>query len=76
MVRANDGNNTLGAGGLASQPDIDPALRSFLRQCREMVARQGEMEIALIRSCSKISLMAERVGWSMGILAVGLAHMR
>ena len=60
MVRAKDGNNTLGAGGLPSQPDIDPALRAFLRQCREMVARQGEMEIAdpLLQ---QDSLMAEGV---------------
>jgi transposase len=38
---------------LASNPDINPGLRSLLGQCREMVVRLGKMETALIRSLQR-----------------------
>jgi hypothetical protein len=56
---------------LASNPDIDPGLRSPLRQCREMVVRLGKMEAALIRSLQQDGLLAERVERLMSIPAIG-----
>ena len=56
---------------LASNPDINPGLRSLLCQCREMVVRLGKMEAALIRSLQQDRLLAERVERLMSIPAVG-----
>ncbi len=56
---------------VASNPDIDPGLRSLLRQCREMVVRLGKMEAALIHSLQQDRLLAERVERLMSIPAIG-----
>src|SRR5271167_484629 len=56
---------------LASNPDINPGLRSLLGQCREMVVRLGKMEAALIRSLQQDRLLTERVERLMSIPAVG-----
>ena len=56
---------------LASNPDINPGLRSLLGQCREMVVRLGKMEAALIRSMQQDRLLTERVERLMSIPAVG-----
>ena len=56
---------------LASNPDINPGLRSLLGQCREMVVRLGKMEAALIPSLQQDRLLTERVERLMSIPAVG-----
>jgi transposase len=56
---------------LASNPDINPGLRSLLCQCRETVVRLGKMEAALIRSLQQDRLLTERVERLMSIPAVG-----
>ena len=56
---------------LAGNPDIDPGLRSLLRQCRETVVRLGKMEAALIHSLQQDRLLAERVERLMSIPGIG-----
>jgi len=56
---------------LVSNPDIDPGLRSLLRQCRETVVRLSKTENALIRSLQQDRLLAERVERLMSIPAIG-----
>jgi transposase len=56
---------------LASNADIDPGLRSLLRQCRETVVRLSKTENALIRSLQQDRLLAERVERLMSIPAIG-----
>ena len=56
---------------LAGNPDIDPGLRSLLRQCRETVVRLGKMEAAMIHSLQQDRLLAERVERLMSIPGIG-----
>lgn len=56
---------------LASNPDIDPGLRSLLRQCRETVVRLSKTENALIRLLQQDRLLTERVERLMSIPAIG-----
>ena len=56
---------------LATNPEIDAALRSLLHQSRETVVRLGKTESALIRSLEHDRLLAERVERLMSIPAVG-----
>ena len=56
---------------LATNPDIDDALGSLLRLCRETVVRLGKTESALVRSLERDSLLLDRVERLMTIPAVG-----
>jgi transposase len=56
---------------LANNQEMDPGLRSLLRQCRETVVRLSKTETALVRSLRTDPLLAERVQRLMTIPAVG-----
>ena len=59
---------------LASNPEIDPGLRTLLVQCRDMVVRLAKTEKALIGCLQRDRLLADRVERLMSIPTIGANH--